>query len=90
MPYWSVTIEVTLKKGVLDPQGQAIEHALHALGHETVDRVRQGKVIQLRVQAATEGEARQSVEKMCHELLSNPVMESHEIHIVPDLQQGAA
>jgi phosphoribosylformylglycinamidine synthase len=66
---------VSLKPGLLDPQGKAVEGALPALGWTNVSDVRVGKHIQLRVEAETEPAAREQVEEMARRLLSNPVIE---------------
>lgn len=73
---------ITLKNGVLDPQGKAIEGALAGLGFAGVDNVRQGKFIELDVAAASEGEARKQVEAMCEKLLANTVIENYRVEIV--------
>jgi phosphoribosylformylglycinamidine synthase subunit PurS len=70
------------KEGVLDPQGKAIGHALGTLGFTGVGEVRQGKVIELEMQAASEGEARAQLEQMCKKLLANTVIESYRVEIV--------
>ena len=72
---------VTLKNGVLDPQGKAVETALHGLGFDGVSGVRQGRMIELEVDAASEDAARETVTRMCDALLANPVMESYRIEI---------
>jgi phosphoribosylformylglycinamidine synthase len=74
-------ITVTLKNGVLDPQGKAIEGALKGLGFEGASDVRQGKVIELKLAAADEAAARAEAEDMCKKLLANPVMENYAIEI---------
>jgi phosphoribosylformylglycinamidine synthase subunit PurS len=66
---------VSLKPGLLDPQGKAVEGALPALGWTNVSDVRVGKHIQPRVEAETEAAAREQVEEMARRLLSNPVIE---------------
>jgi phosphoribosylformylglycinamidine synthase subunit PurS len=70
------------KDGVLDPQGKAIGHALGTLGFQGVGEVRQGKVIELEVRAASESEARAQVDEMCKKLLANTVIESYRVEIV--------
>lgn len=75
-------ITVTLKNGVLDPQGKAIEGALKGLGFENASDVRQGKIIEFRLDAADEAAARAEAEEMCKKLLANPVMENYAIEIV--------
>ena len=72
---------VTLKPGVLDPQGKAIEGALNGLGFEGVSGVRQGKMIELDLAATDEGAARAEAERMCEKLLANPVMETYRIEL---------
>ena len=72
------TVHIMLKKGVLDPQGKAIGHALEGLGFDEVGEVRQGKVIELEVAEGTD-EAR--VREMCEKLLANPVIEDYDIKI---------
>jgi len=74
-------IIITLKSGVLDPQGKAIEGALKGLGFEGVSDVRQGKEIELKLDAANEADARAKAEEMCKKLLANPVMENYAIEI---------
>lgn len=77
-----VLVRVTPRSGLLDPQGQAIAHALAALGFTGVADVRVGKSIELSVDAATPAAARQSVLAMCERLLANPVTEEFEITAV--------
>jgi phosphoribosylformylglycinamidine synthase subunit PurS len=74
------TVLVRPKHGILDPQGAAVENALGHLGFSVSD-ARVGKVIDLDVDAADEGAARAQVEKMCEQLLANPLMESFEVEI---------
>ncbi len=74
-------IIITLKSGVLDPQGKAIEGALTGLGFSGVDNVRQGKFIELDVEAATADEARSRVQAMCEQLLSNTVIENYRVEV---------
>lgn len=70
-------ITITLKSGVLDPQGKAIENALAGLGFTGVKGVRQGKYIELELEETGEGKAREEVEKICKELLANTVIENY-------------
>ena len=72
---------VTLKNGVLDPQGKAIGHALNGLGFDSVGEVRQGKVIDLELSGADAEKARADVKAMCEKLLANTVIEKYEIEI---------
>ena len=70
------TVTVTLKKGVLDPQGKAIEGALHSLGFEGAENVNVGKVITLDLPADTTDV---QIKEMCEKLLSNPVIEDYDV-----------
>ena len=74
---YKAIITVTLRPSILDPEGKAIEHALHALSLSAVSRVRVGKHIEMTVSAGSEDEARSIVENACKKLLSNPVMEDY-------------
>jgi phosphoribosylformylglycinamidine synthase len=75
-------IHITLKSGVLDPQGKAIEGALKGLGFDGAANVRQGKVIELTLAETNEAAARAQIEDMCKKLLANPVMENYSIELV--------
>jgi phosphoribosylformylglycinamidine synthase subunit PurS len=75
-------IKITLKHGVLDPQGKAIQNALAALGFEGVDEVRQGKYIEVDLAETDAGKARAAVEGMCKELLANTVIENYTFELV--------
>jgi phosphoribosylformylglycinamidine synthase PurS subunit len=74
-------VHITLKNGVLDPQGRAIQHALGSLGFSGVDDVRQGKYIELDLQETDKARARATVEAMCSKLLANTVIENYSIEI---------
>lgn len=74
-------VHVMLKNGVLDPQGKAIEHALASLGFEGVGEVRQGKVIELELDASDRETAENQAEQMCQRLLANTVIENYSIDI---------
>jgi phosphoribosylformylglycinamidine synthase len=74
------TVVVRPKSGILDPQGAAVETALEHLGF-AVSGARVGKVVDLEVAADDAVEARAQVEKMCQQLLANPLMESYEIEL---------
>ncbi len=76
-------ITVTLKNGVLDPQGKAIEGALGALGFDGVDQVRQGKVIDIELaDSADKAAAEAKLADMCEKLLANTVIENYQIDIL--------
>ena len=72
------TVTGMLKQGVLDPQGEAVRHALGALGFEGVSGVRQGKVIELDL---ADGTSEDQIREMCEKLLANTVIESYQIAI---------
>ncbi len=74
-------VHISLKPGVLDPQGKAIGNALHALGFSGVDEVRQGKLIEMDLAETDPAAARSQVEEMCRQLLANPVIENYAIEI---------
>ncbi len=74
-------IYVTLKPGVLDPQGKAIEGGLHSLGFAQVGEVRQGKYIELETSESDATKARAQVEDMCKALLANTVIENYRIEL---------
>lgn len=76
-------IKITLKAGVLDPQGKAIESALASLGFEGVNEVRQGKYIEVDLAETDEERARKKVEKICKDLLANAVIEKYAYELVP-------
>ena len=72
-------VTVTLKSGVLDPQGKAIEHALAGLGFAGVDQVRQGKVFDLELSGSDRAKAEADLKAMCEKLLANTVIEDYAI-----------
>ena len=74
-------VHVTLKSGVLDPQGKAIKHALAALGFDGVEGVRQGKYIELDLTDADPQAAEAQVTAMCEKLLANTVIENYAIEL---------
>jgi phosphoribosylformylglycinamidine synthase PurS subunit len=74
-------VTVTLKNGVLDPQGKAIEGALSALDFSGVGSVRQGKVFDLQLDTADQAQAKADLEAMCEKLLANTVIENYTISI---------
>lgn len=74
-------VHVTLKTGVLDPQGKAIEHALGQLGFDGVGEVHTGKVIELELAEQDADTARQQVDDMCRKLLANTVIENYDIEL---------
>jgi phosphoribosylformylglycinamidine synthase subunit PurS len=74
-------VTVTLKNGVLDPQGKAIEGALGALGFDGIGQVRQGKVFDLQIESADKAKAEEDLKAMCEKLLANTVIENYSISL---------
>ena len=74
-------VHVMLKDGVLDPQGEAVRHALGQLGFDGVEGVRQGKVIELDLAETDTEAARAAVTEMCERLLANTVIESYAVEL---------
>ncbi len=74
-------IHVTLKNGVLDPQGKAVQSALAALGFDGVDGVRQGKYIEIDLAGSDPAAAKSQVDDMCKKLLANTVIENYSVEI---------
>jgi phosphoribosylformylglycinamidine synthase PurS subunit len=77
------TVLVRPKPGILDPQGKAVEDSLKHLGF-TVEGARVGRVVDLEVEASDPKQARAEVERMCAELLANPLIESYEIELTEE------
>ena len=75
-------IKIMLKNGVLDPQGEAIRHALNNIGFEGVTGVRQGKVIELDIEGSDKNQVRSQIENMCNKMLANTVIENFEIELL--------
>lgn len=82
MSPYRIEILVTPRPGLLDPEGNAIQHALHSLGYDDVEEVRVGKAIYLHVEAESEEEALEEADEMCRKVLANPVTEDYEIQLV--------
>ncbi len=81
MSAFTVEIRVMPRAALLDPQGQAVQHALHALGFKEVGTVRAGKHLLVEVQAATREEAAARARTMCDRLLANPVTEDYHVAV---------
>lgn len=79
MKKWKVSVHITPRRGILDPQGKAVEGALHSLGFAGVRDVHVGRHIIIENEAASADEARTAVRSMCERLLANPVTEDFEI-----------
>jgi phosphoribosylformylglycinamidine synthase PurS subunit len=79
-----VRVLVRPKEGILDPQGQAVERALPALGYEGVSNVRVGRLIELDVDDGDAEAVAASVREMCERLLANPLIESYQVEPLPE------
>lgn len=77
-------VHVTLKKGVLDPQGEAVSNALRSLNYQSVKDVRQGKYFEVKLDSLSKSEAQKQVHEMCEKLLANTVIEDYRFEIVED------
>jgi len=79
-----VKIFISLRNGVLDPQGKAIERSLHTLGYDEVGDVRVGKYLELDIAAPSRDAAELRIREMCEKLLANPVIEDYRFEISPE------
>ncbi|MFQ5583672.1 MAG: phosphoribosylformylglycinamidine synthase subunit PurS [Calditrichia bacterium] len=77
-------VKVRLKDGILDPQGKAVNTALHHLGYQQIRNVRIGKLIELEIDEPDPQKARQIVDEASHKLLTNPIIENYQIEIGED------
>lgn len=75
-------IHVRLKKGILDPQGKTVHHALKNLGLPHITEIRMGKLVEMNFDNATKEEAQALSEEACKKLLANPVIEDYEIELI--------
>ena len=75
-------IYVTLRPSVLDPAGTAVQSGLRHMGYETVEQVRIGKCIELILGAPNENTAREQLERMCDQMLANPVIENYRFDLI--------
>lgn len=75
-------IYVTLKEGVLDPQGEAVKKSLHVLGYDNVDEVRMGKYIEVWLQSSNPEKAVRELQEMSDKLLANPVIENFRVELL--------
>jgi phosphoribosylformylglycinamidine synthase subunit PurS len=78
---YRLAVRITPRAGLLDPQGKAVEHALHSLSFDGVTEVSVGRLVRLGLRASDEGEARAKAEEMCRKLLANPVTEDYAIEL---------
>ena len=79
-----VQVHTTLKEGVLDPQGKAVESALKNLGFSGIKKIRQGKLFDLELDTKNKEEAEKLTEEICKVLLANMVIEDYKIKVLPD------
>ena len=79
-----VQVHTTLKEGVLDPQGKAVESALKNLGFSGIKKIRQGKLFDLELDTNNKEEAEKLTEEICKVLLANMVIEDYKIKVLPD------
>ena len=79
-----VQVHTTLKEGVLDPQGKAVEAALKNLGFSGIDKIRQGKLFDIELDTESKEEAEKLTEEICKVLLANMVIEDYKIKVLPD------
>ena len=79
-----VQVHTTLKEGVLDPQGKAVESALKNLGFSGIKKIRQGKLFDLELDTKSKEEAEKLTEEICKILLTNMVIEDYKIKVLPD------
>ena len=79
-----VKVFISLKNGVLDPQGKAIERSLHSLGYGEVQEVRMGKYLEFDMAAGSHEAADIRIREMCDKLLANPVIEDNRFEISPE------
>lgn len=84
MKRFKAEIEITLKKGILDVQGKAVEQALHSIGYQSVNNVRIGKYVELIVEAQSIEEANNIVKEATEKLISNPIIEDFKLRIKED------
>lgn len=81
MKHFRASIQIQLRKSILDVQGKTVEHALHSLSFPSVSDVRVGKYVELTIEAADGEQARAAVDEACRKLIANPVMEDYRIEL---------
>lgn len=77
-------VKIKLKNGILDPQGKAVNNALHHLGYGEIEDVRIGKLVELKISGSDIKNIQQRIQEASHKLLANPVIEDYEIEIVEE------
>ncbi len=86
---YKANVTITLRASILDPQGKAMQHALHDLGHDSVTQVRAGKHIEMLIDADSSAEAETVATNACEQLLANSVMEDFSIEVL-ELESASA
>lgn len=79
---YQAQIYITLRPSVLDPAGTAVQAGLHQMGDTNIDQVRIGKYVELTIQATDEAQAREQLNKICDQVLANPVIEIYRFELV--------
>ena len=87
MTRFRLEVRVVPRPGLLDPEGKAIQSALHSLDYDSVRDVRVGKLLYLDLEANSSDKARERAEAMCERLLANPVTEDYQIDVQDDAQE---
>lgn len=82
MSSYTAEVRITPRAGLLDPEGKAVQNALHSLDFDAVEDVRVGRLVRLRLRADSDDDARRNADEMCRRLLANPVTEDYEIVLV--------
>jgi phosphoribosylformylglycinamidine synthase len=81
MNKYKATINITLRKNILDVQGKTVQHALHSIDFPMIDNVRIGKLVELDIEAESADKARELLTDACNKLIANPIIEDYEINI---------
>lgn len=79
MKSYRIEVRITPREGLLDPEGKAVEHALHSLDFQDVTGVHVGRLVRLHLDASSDEDARSRADAMCRKLLANPVTEDYAI-----------
>ncbi|GIQ70418.1 phosphoribosylformylglycinamidine synthase subunit PurS [Xylanibacillus composti] len=85
---FKATVYVTIKENVLDPQGTAVQGALHTMGFDDVERVRIGKYMEIDLNTADRAEAESRLKAMCEKLLANTVVEDYRFELTEHVKEG--
>lgn len=90
MKTWVVEVRISFKPSVFDPQGHAVENAVHSLGYKAAEGFRVGKYMTFQVDAASEEEAKRLADEVCDKVLCNPVMETYSFSLTQALEEDLA